>query len=343
VFKKAKEMLLKSSVASASAKVESLSPAPRGWQGGHTLKQAMLNEAAIGRTQPTPKPSEEQLYPDLGSFKTGQVLTEEVPVRNPAADQPGQTKNSRGKAEKATPVPTEESAAPVPLLKSPKKLKNAAREEELRQVREQRRKHQEEMLRKEKEELRRRQQEEIQREKEEQQRKTKEPTLEYSSEQEGEEDEEATDHEATHGRVGSSAEPERPSSRLQKASTSRFQKTAENKRPVGPTKETAKPRPAPVSIRIGTASQREMQDQRNKMIAPSNSTLISALKSSFEPSQAQASTFSQLSFQPSAPATSSRGVSSNAGTSKRLKSLTAAANQLKKVSRIPTLSPILLC
>lgn len=345
VFKKAKEMLLKSSVASASAKVESLSPAPAGWQGGLVSKQATPKEAATGRVQPAAKTPEEHLYPDLGSFKTGEVLTEGIPARDPTPSQPRQTRNSRSKesareeAEKATPAPVEEEAtAPAPLLKSPKKLKNAAREEELRQVREQRRKHQEDMLRKEKEELRRRQQEEIQREKEEQQRKTKELTLDFSD-QEDEQDEEATDHEATRGRIDSSAEPERPPSRLQKAHPSRFQKTTENKRPVRPAKETAKPKPAPVSIRIGTASQREMQDQRNKLVAPSGSSLISALKSSFEPPQSQTSSFSQSSFQSSAPAQNQRGPSSNAGASGRLKSLTAAANQLKKVGHAHVVLP----
>ncbi|RPA98461.1 hypothetical protein L873DRAFT_1790261 [Choiromyces venosus 120613-1] len=366
VFKKAKEMLFKSSVSSASAKIESLSPVPR-WQNINTVKKT---DVEVERSQPSVKSPVEQLYPDLESVAVAQQLPEEVsvqksiekPIEKPvvAVKESRQTRGSRSEevgtekaAEKVAEkvvvdevaavdsvkegrqtrnsrsreTPQEEVTKPEPpLMKSPRKLKNAAREEELRQVREQRRKHQEEMLRKEKEELRRRQQAEQQREKEEQQRKAIEVSSDSSSSSEDDEEEEAADREENRGRFGSSAEPERPPSRLQKAG-SRFQKPAENKRPSRPVKEAPKSKPAPVNIRIGTASQREMQDQRSKMTAPTGSSLISALKSSFEPSLNASA--SQSSLQ-SVPSNSSTRSGSNTGTSKQLKSLTAAANQLKK-------------
>lgn len=369
VFKKAKEMLLKSSVSSASAKIESLSPAPR-WQGINTVGQSTKAGIEVERSQSSAKSPVERLYPDLNSVTAAQQCSDEVSVEK-TAEKPvvsvkevWQTRDSQSKevakeeVEKAEKVaeevaldgaaaiepvkgdrqigesrpretPREEVAEPAPpLMKSPRKLKNAAREEELRQVREQRRKHQEEMLRKEREELRRRQQAEQQREKEEQQRRAIEVSSDSSSSSEDEEQEGAMDREDNRGRFGSSAEPERPPSRLQKAG-SRFQKPAENKRPSRPAKEAPKSKPAPVNIRIGTASQREMQDQRSKMTAPTGSSLVSALKNSFEPSLNASA--SQSSLQ-SIPSNSSMRSGSNTGTSKQLKSLTAAANQLKKVS-----------
>jgi len=369
VFKKAKEMLLKSSVSSASAKIESLSPAPR-WQSINTVGQSTKAGTEAERSQPSAKSSVGQLYPDLNSVTTAQQSSDEISVEKPVekpvipAKEARQMRDSRSKevakeeAEKTEklaeevaldgaaavePVkgdrqtrdsrpreaPREEVTELAPaLMKSPRKLKNAAREEELRQVREQRRKHQEEMLRKEREELRRRQQAEQQREKEEQRRKAIEVSSDSSSSSEDEEREGVVDREENRGRFGSSAEPERPPSRLQKAG-SRFQKPAENKRPSRPAKEAPKSKPVPVNIRIGTASQREMQDQRSKMTAPTGSSLISALKSSFEPSLNASA--SQSSLQ-SIPSNSSMRSGSNTGTSKQLKSLTAAANQLKKVS-----------
>ncbi|KAG0635132.1 hypothetical protein HOY80DRAFT_1140130 [Tuber brumale] len=369
VFKRAKEMLLKSSVSSASAKIESLSPAPK-WQGINAVKQSTKTDTEVEPSQPSVKSPVERLYPDLNSVTVPQQLSEEVSVENPVekpvlVEETRQTRNSRSKevakeeakgagkveekvaegvalGEAATVEPVKEGrqtrnsrsretaqevvTETAPPLRSPRKLKNAAREEELRQVRELRRKHQEEMLRKEKEELRRRQQAEQQREKEEQQRKAIEVSSDSSSSSEDEEEEGAVDREVNRRRFGSSAEPERPPSRLQKAG-SRFQKPAENKRPSRPAKEAPKSKPAPVNIRIGTASQREMQDQRSKMTAPTGSSLISALKSSFEPSLNASA--SQNSLQ-SIPSNSSMRSGSNTGTSKQLKSLTAAANQLKK-------------
>ncbi|PUU83802.1 hypothetical protein B9Z19DRAFT_962479 [Tuber borchii] len=366
VFKKAKEMLLKSSVSSASAKIESLSPAPR-WQSINTVGQSTKASTEVERSQSSAKSPVEQLYPDLNSVTRAQQFSDEVSVEKTAekpvvsAKEARQTSNPQSKevakeeVEKAEKVaeevaldgavavepvkedcqtrdprpretPREEVAELAPLMKSPRKLKNAAREEELRQVREQRRKHQEEMLRKEREELRRRQQAEQQREKEEQQRKAIEVSSDSSSSSEDEEQEGAMDREENRGRFASSVEPERPPSRLQKAG-SRFQKPAENKRPSRPAKEAPKSKPAPVNIRIGTASQREMQDQRSKMTAPTGSSLVSALKNSFEPSLNASA--SQSSLQ-SIPSNSSMRSGSNTGTSKQLKSLTAAANQLKK-------------
>ncbi|KAG0137891.1 hypothetical protein HOY82DRAFT_319040 [Tuber indicum] len=370
VFKRAKEMLLKSSVSSASAKIESLSPAPK-WQGINAMKQSTKTDTEAERSQHSAKSPVERLYPDLNSVTVAQQLLEEVSVENSVekpvlVEEARQSRNSRskevakeeakkaGKAEervaeevalneaaavepvmesrqtrnsRSRETPQEEVTEPAPpLMKSPRKLKNAAREEELRQVRELRRKHQEEMLRKEKEELRRRQQAEQQREKEEQRRKVIEVSSDSSSSSEGGEEEGAVDREVNRRRFGSSSEPERPPSRLRGAGGG-FRKPAENKRPSRPAKEAPKSKPAPVNIRIGTASQREMQDQRSKMTAPTGSSLISALKSSFEPSLNASA--SQNSLQ-SIPSNSSMRSGSNTGTSKQLKSLTAAANQLKK-------------
>lgn len=190
------------------------------------------------------------------------------------------------------------------------------REEKVRKEKEESRRRQEERLRQEKEELKRRQQEELRRQ--EDARKVNENPFNLQDDDDDVSDgDEESPTGSTRGRITSSAEPERPPSRLQKGGL-RFRGN----------NNLLKPKPGPVSISVGTASQREMQSQRSKPNILTPSTLVAALKQSFEPPGLQASS-SQISLSSSVSANSLR-VSNPTG-SKQLKSLTAAANQLKKV------------
>lgn len=397
VFKKAKEMLLKSSVSSASAKFETMNPGLRSWQGGNNLRQQMINDSGSGRLQESLKKDDQQLYPDLGSIidtKTDELAPAKTftlpkePIGRPVAaenviqpiSEGRQTRSSRSRDTRDVTPDAEEPAPKVQKKskavekaereaeKAQRETERAEREEKLRQAeeelriaKEEQRKHreeeglrraeeqqrqkeeqmrrekeeskrrQEERLRQEKEELKRRQQEELKRQQEEA-RIAKEKSPSFQGEDFDTSDrEEGSVAESVRGRITSSAEPERPPSRLQKGG-SRFQKTGDKNKPLRPgtaNKDQPKSKIGPVSISVGTASQREMQSQRSKPnLAPSTSTLVAALKQSFENPGLQASS-SQTSLTSSASANSLR--SSNPTGLKQLKSLTAAANQLKKV------------
>lgn len=427
VFKKAKEMLLKSSVSSASAKIETMSPALRSWQGGHNLREQSRNDASSSHSQESTKQPEQQLYPDLGSVmateaegpssakdltvghleEARQTRSRSEEPENPVVETPAepfrntrQTRSSRSKdtrdgspeIEELTPKIQKKSKAAERaereerLREREEKLRQAEEElrlakeeqrreeqrkqqeeqrkqqeeqlrqaqEELCQAQEQQRKHreeqarrekeeskrrQEERLRQEKEELRRRQQEELKRQQEESRKAAEIPASFQDDEDYTDKEEEDAAEEINRTRVTSSAEPDRPPSRLQKAG-GRFQKTGDNKRPLRPataSKEQLKPKVALVSISVGTASQREMQSQRSKPnMVPSTSTLVAALKQSFE-NPSQTGNSSQVSLNMSSSTNSLRS-SNPGGPSKQLKSLTAAANQLKKVCLVPWLA-----
>lgn len=408
VFKKAKQMLLNSSVSSASAKIETMAPSLRSWHGGNNLRQQMVSDSGPSRSH-DPLKQQDQLYPDLGSVMDTKVQTL-APVKNSASSKTpterpvavehvteptreGRTRSSRsrgtgdaapGLEESAPKVQkkskaderAEREAGRVALREREEKLREAEEElriakeeqqkdreeEELRQAKEQQRreeeermhrekeqvrKEKEEQVRKEKEESRRRQEERLRQEKEELRRRQQEELKRQeearkmnetpSNFQDGEDydisdrDEESAT-ESTRGRITSSAEPERPPSRLQKGGP-RFQRTGDGNRPLRPgTADKNLPKPKPVSISVGTASQREMQSQRSKPNILTSSTLVAALKQSFEPPGLQASS-SQISLSSSVSANSLR-VSNPTG-SKQLKSLAAAASQLKKVFMIP--------
>lgn len=415
VFKKAKEMLLKSSTASTSAKIETMNPASRGWQGGQNSREQLKSVDS----QKSAKPME-QLYPDLGIMmakdmdspsSTKTPVTETLKeTRQMSIDVPEavvepnrEPRRTRSSASKDTPENSpevEQTAVKIQKARAERESERLEREERLREKEEQLRrveeelrrereerelehrqqeeklrkqreeslrlaeeklrkeqelqqKHkeeqirrekeefkklQEEKLKQEKEELRRRQQEELRKQKEEAQ-KAKEVPASFHDQDDStdkEEDEDNEDDNAseadTRTMIRSSAEPERPPSRLQKAGTIRFQKTRDTKpvqRPGSAMKDHAKSKGPPVSISVGTASQREMQNQRNKPQAPSTSTLVAALKQSFENPSLMTST-SQTSLNSSTSNNSLRS-SNLGGPSKPLKSLAAAASQLKKV------------
>ncbi|RPB10884.1 hypothetical protein P167DRAFT_236595 [Morchella conica CCBAS932] len=414
VFKKAKEMLLKSSTASTSAKIETMNPASRGWQGGQNSREQLKSVDS----QKSAKPME-QLYPDLGIMmakdmdspsSTKTPVTETLKeTRQMSIDVPEavvepnrEPRRTRSSASKDTPENSpevEQTAVKIQKARAERESERLEREERLREKEEQLRrveeelrrereerelehrqqeeklrkqreeslrlaeeklrkeqelqqKHkeeqirrekeefkklQEEKLKQEKEELRRRQQEELRKQKEEAQ-KAKEVPASFHDQDDStdkEEDEDNEDDNAseadTRTMIRSSAEPERPPSRLQKAGTIRFQKTRDTKpvqRPGSAMKDHAKSKGPPVSISVGTASQREMQNQRNKPQAPSTSTLVAALKQSFENPSLMTST-SQTSLNSSTSNNSLRS-SNLGGPSKPLKSLAAAASQLKK-------------
>jgi hypothetical protein len=179
-----------------------------------------------------------------------------------------------------------------------------------------------EILKQEKEELKRREEQERKRRQEEEQRKAKEPTPGIS-------DAEDTDgYQSARSRVGS-VEPERPPSRLQQQRSLRFQRppSEAGKRALKSTKEQLTTKPPPMSVRVGTASQREMQDQRNKTIGSSGQSIVSALKSTFEPPQPS---ISHSNSQTSLHNSSSTGSLRRITNSKQLKSLQSAAAQKRK-------------
>lgn len=414
VFKKAKQMLLNSSVSSASAKIETMTPSLRSWHGGNNLRQQMISDSGSSYSH-DPLKQQDQLYPDLGSVMDTKVQAS-APAKNSASSKPtecpvvvehvteptreGRTRNSKSRdTDDATPgleesAPkvqkkskaderAEREAGRVALREREEKLREAEEElriakeeqqkdreeEELRQAKEhqrrqeerarrereeqawkekeeQARKEKEEQVHKEKEESRRRQEERLRQEKEELRRRQQEELSrqedarkinetpsnfqDYEDYDISDRDEESAT-ESTRGRITSSAEPERPPSRLQKGGP-RFQRTGDGGRPLRPgTADKNLPKPKPVSISVGTASQREMQSQRSKPNILTSSTLVAALKQSFEPPGLQASS-SQISLSSSVSANSLR-VSNPTG-SKQLKSLAAAASQLRKVSRI---------
>lgn len=401
VFKKAKQMLLNSSVSSASAKIETMTPGLRSWHGGNNLRQQMISDSGPSHLH-DPLKQQDQLYPDLGSVLDTKVQASapknsasSKPTERPVAvehvtepTREGRTRSSRsrdtgdatpGLEESAPKVQkkskaderAEREASRVALREREEKLREAEeelriakeeqqkdREEELRQAKEQQRrqeerarrereeqvrKEKEEQVRKEKEESRRRQEERLRQEKDELRRRQQEELRRQEEAQkisetpsnfQDDEDFDISDRdeesatESTRGRITSSAEPERPPSRLQKGGP-RFQRTGDGGRPLRPgTADKNLPKPKPVSISVGTASQREMQSQRSKPNILTSSTLVAALKQSFEPPGLQASS-SQISLSSSVSANSLR-VSNPTG-SKQLKSLAAAASQLKKV------------
>lgn len=390
VFKKAKQMLLNSSVSSVSAKIETMTPGLRSWHGGNNLRQQMVIDSGSSRSPEPLKQHDQQLYPDLESIVDTKVPTP-ASANTPALSkaptvaaehiaEPVRESKSRSSKSRDTGdlTPGMESAPHVPkkskaaeraereisraiLREREEKLREAEevlriakeeqqrdreeqlqakeqqrrqkeeqREEKMRKEKEESRKHQEERLKQEKEELRRRQQEELRRQ-EEDSRKANENPFDLQDEDDdiSDGDEESATG-STRGRITSSAEPERPPSRLQKGGP-RFRGTGDKNKPFRPgtsDNNLPKPKPGPVFISVGTASQREMQSQRSKPNILTPSTLVAALKQSFEPPGLQASS-SQISLSSSVSANSLR-VSNPTG-SKQLKSLAAAANQLKKV------------
>lgn len=394
VFKKAKQMLLNSSVSSASAKIETMTPSLRSWHGGNNLRQQMVSDSGSSRPHESLK-QHDQLYPDLGSVvdtkaemlasaensASSKTLTERPVVVEHIVEptREGRTRSSRSRNTGDVAPGVEESAPKIQkkskadekaereagraaLREREEKLREAEeqlriakeeqREEELQQVKEQQRKQeegrarkekeeqvrrekeesrrrQEERLKQEKEELRRRQQEELRRQQEDVRKMNETPSNFRDDEDYDISDrDEGSASESIRGRISSSAEPERPPSRLQKGGP-RFQRTGDTNKPLRPgTADKNLPKPKPVSISVGTASQREMQSQRSKPNILTSSTLVAALKQSFEPPGLQASS-SQISLSSSVSANSLR-VSNPTG-SKQLKSLAAAASQLKKV------------
>lgn len=375
VFKKAKQMLLNSSVSSVSAKIETMTPGLRSWHGGNNLRQQMVIDSGSSRSPEPLKQHDQQLYPDLESIVDTKVPTpasanisasSKAPIvaAEPVAEP---VRGSRSRSSKSTsdltpgvesaPKVTKKSkaaervereASRVILREREEKLREAeevlriakeeqqrdreeeqlqAKEHQRRQKEEQARKEREEKVRKEKEESRRRQEERLRQEKEELRRRQQEELRRQEDARKVNEnpfdlqddDDDVSDGDevsatgSMRGRITSSAEPERPLSRLQKG---------------GPRFNLPKPKPGPVFISVGTASQREMQSQRSKPNILTPSTLVAALKQSFEPPGLQASS-SQISLSSSVSANSLR-VSNPTG-SKQLKSLAAAANQLKKV------------
>lgn len=387
VFKKAKQMLLNSSVSSVSAKIETMTPGLRSWHGGNNLRQQMVIDS-----DPVRSHEHEQLYPNLESAVDTKLPTPASAnisassiVAVEQATEPmkeSKTRSSRsrgtGEGEVEEPAPkvqkkskaaerAEREASRAILREREEKLREAEEvlriakeeqqrdreEEQLQQAKEQRRqkeeqarkereekvrkekeeskRHQEERLRQEKEELRRRQQEELRRQEEAQKvNENRSNFQDYDDDDDISYRGEESVTESIRGRITSSAEPERPPSRLQKGGP-RFQRTGDKNKPLRPgtaDNSLPKPKPGPVSISVGTASQREMQSQRSKPNILTPSTLVAALKQSFELPGLQASS-SQISLSSSVSANSLR-VSNPTG-SKQLKSLTAAANQLKKV------------
>ncbi|KAI5797739.1 hypothetical protein EDC01DRAFT_613996 [Geopyxis carbonaria] len=336
MIKKAKEMWMKSSVASASAKVEILSPPLRRWPGAEHLQESYKRDAAA-TSRPQTRGNDKELYPDLASTllaesgdkyveKSFDDIREELP----------RTRQTKPLQSRPPNAPRAVSPKPVGrVTRNSKSRGEANREEEAEKYLEQQRiqqeqeealrksnellqRQQEAILKKEKEELRKKQQDELQeKRKEEEKRKAKKQrSIELSDNEDSQ-----PETEAPRSRFGS-ADPERPQSRLQKGL--RFQKASDKTRVVRGAKEPPKPKPAPVSIKIASASQ--LQDQRHKNTIGVGNSLVSALKNSFEPSQpAQSSQQIHLS--------SSQGsIRSNSSASgpKQPKSLIAAANQLKK-------------
>lgn len=393
VFKKAKQMLLNSSVSSVSAKIETMTPGLRSWHGGNNLRQQMVIDSDPIRSQEPPG-QHEQLYPNLESavdtkFPTPASanisalskpsIAEVEQATEPMKESRTRSSRSRGEGGVEEPAPkvqkkskaterAEREASRVILREREEKLREAeevlriakeeqqrdreeeqlqqAKEQQRRQKEEQVRKEREEKVRKEKEESKRRQEERLRQEKEELRRRQQEELRRQeeaqkvdenrSNFQDDNDDDDISDRdeesvtESIRGRITSSAEPERPPSRLQKGGP-RFQRTGDKNKPLRPgtaDNNLPKPKPGPVSISVGTASQREMQSQRSKPNILTPSTLVAALKQSFELPGLQASS-SQISLSSSVSANSLR-VSNPTG-SKQLKSLTAAANQLKKV------------
>lgn len=375
MIQKAKEMWMKSSVASASAKAETISSPPlRKWQGAESLQDVFKRDAMSNRVPDQIKThGRQELYPDLDSVlsNTGASKGKERETVAPAASpvvgalrEGRQTRNSRSRAEEATneasnevakasPAATETTTRPKTLSSgrqtrnsksreevggdvassrpsppAPIALKAAAKKRDedaaLREMRE-RQQRLEEILRREKEDLERMKQRQL-----EDDRKPKELSTDLS------EDEESIQLETDRSRLNS-AEPERPPSRLQQRGGGlRFQKM-EPKRITKSTKDQPSARPAPVSIKIGTASQREMQDQRHKntigAAGPTGSALVSALKSSFEPSLPTMNP-SAAPHPPTLHTSSSNGslrsAISSANSTKQLRSLQSAASQRKK-------------
>ncbi|KAI5845684.1 hypothetical protein DFP73DRAFT_572921 [Morchella snyderi] len=403
VFKKAKEMLLKSSTASTSAKIETMNPASRGWHGGQNSREQNSREQPKNIGSQKSAKSMEQLYPDLGAMMADLgAETRQMSIDVPEAvlepnREPRRTRSSASKDTHENSPEVEQSAVKIQKaraereserlereqqfrekeeqlrrveeellrereerelerrqqeeklrkqreeslrlaeekLRQERELQQKYKEERIRREKEEFKKFQEEKLKQEKEELKRRQQEELRKQKEEAQKAKEAPASfhEQDDSTDKEEDEDNQDDDAseadTRTMIRSSAESERPPSRLQRAGGIRFQKTRDTKpvqRPGSAMKDHAKPKGPPVSISVGTASQREMQNQRNK--PPGPSTLVAALKQSFENPSLMTST-SQTSLN-SSTSNNSLKSSNLGGPPKPPKSLAAAASQLKK-------------
>lgn len=349
MFQKAKDIWVKNS-ASANVKLEFSSPASKISSSGKVIHDHPPKEAS-----PLQVLEKKELYPNLenviepasvekepaeqlrGASAFLQKLREGRQMRSSpsSADEASKkSPNADVSSDNAKRSYTESLAGPALASSSPREVvlpqprsppKSQPDEAELRREREFRRKQQEETLRQEKEELRRKQ-EELQRQQELRQEEKKRKAQESSPA--SEDTDEAAEQETERTRATSSAEPERPASRLQK--TSSFRKPADSKRPLRLTKEPPKIRPAPVSIKMTTASQKEMQDQRNKASTIPSQSLVSALKSSFEAQSSQPDS-SQSSLHNANSNGSIRSNSSNSnGPPKQVKALQAAANQRKK-------------
>lgn len=200
--------------------------------------------------------------------------------------------------------------SPAPLSRtSSKKLREEEEEAKALAEAQERQRRQEEQLRREKELLRkmqeqqRRQAEEDRRAAEEERRRIEEERRQLEEERRRHEEEirardqaerdrasaeayqepeeEYEREEGARSRAGS-VDPERAQSRLQQKGSLRMQRPSEfSKPPLRLTKSAPKVKPPPTTIKIGTASQRELMDQRR--INTTGGPSVSQLKSAFEP------------------------------------------------------------
>jgi len=354
MIKKAKEMWMKSAVASDKPEPVGSPPPPlRKWQGAESLQDIFKRDASPIVTQDQTKPRQEP-YPDLGAVLSSSVGKgigkEEFTALSPPvveALREGQhTRSFRSKAGEAakattpTPITDNHEPEPMPVISgrqtrnsrhqedapiddaSPRSTKSPAPRKTKKGVvdtaaEEERKRRLAEIYKQAQADKER-----MERQKEEEQRKFKDRSPVVS-----EEDEEPNPSESNRSRFNST-EPERPASRLQQRGGGlRFQKL-EPKRPARTAaKEQLTSKPAPIPMKISTASQREMQDQRLK--GTTSSAIVSALKSTFEASQPPLPPVQQPSLHTSSSNGSLRSLASS-GTTKQVRSLQSAASQRKK-------------
>ncbi|KAA8900450.1 hypothetical protein FN846DRAFT_144534 [Sphaerosporella brunnea] len=392
MIQKAKEMWMKSSATSESARIEGMtSPPPlRKWQGAESLQDVFKKDELVRVPEP-PKPRED-LYPDLGSVlssggkgKEKEMLVAPLSPAMQTLKEGRVTRSSRSRVEEpaeATPTPFaplvippmtpkaveteirakpasfgrqtrsskpqedqqkafEPQPAPPPAPKAKKSFPDA--EAELKALKERERRLQEILEQEKKDRMRLEQQryEDL---------KLKEPapieptSREPAPEDDDEEmeDEEPPRLERPRSRFDSAEPGARPKSRLEHQRGMRFQQNVEPKRLGRTAKDQPAVKPAPVAMKISTASQREMNDQQRmkntiNVSGPSSTALVSALKNSFEPVQPSASTLAPSHSSQSLKTSSSNGSlksTASGGVSvtstKQLRSLQSAASQRRK-------------